>query len=103
MKTNLEGRKVLVTGGASGIGAATVRAFLTEGANVVAADLDEKMLAKLAADVQGANGRFGAVTTDLSTPGGCETAVSGAVDIMGGLDILVNNVGVGQVRTFEQL
>ncbi|MFG1878717.1 SDR family NAD(P)-dependent oxidoreductase [Sphaerisporangium sp. NPDC049003] len=103
MQVNLEGRKVLVTGGASGIGAAVVRAMLAEGADVVAADHDEKLLAELAAETGASGGAFGPVTADLSTLTGCETAVGAALDILGGLDILVNNVGTGAVRAFDQL
>ncbi|WP_424533390.1 SDR family NAD(P)-dependent oxidoreductase [Sphaerisporangium viridialbum] len=103
MQVNLEGRKVLVTGGASGIGAAVVRAMLAEGADVVAADHDEKLLAELASETEALGGAFSPAPADLSTLTGCETAVGAALDILGGLDILVNNVGSGAVRTFDQL
>ncbi|MER6831593.1 SDR family oxidoreductase [Streptosporangium sp. NPDC000563] len=103
MQTHLAGRKVLITGGASGIGAATVRAMLAEGADVVAADHDAALLDQLETDTKDLTGTLRSVRADLSTLDGCENAVTGALDHLGGLDILVNNVGTGNVRTFEQL
>lgn len=103
MKFDLEGRTALVTGGASGIGAAVCRTFTREGVDVVAADVDESLLDALANDLANHPGTFVSVTADLSTLEGCEAAVDGAVDQLGGLDLLVNNVGSGAVRTFDQL
>jgi NAD(P)-dependent dehydrogenase (short-subunit alcohol dehydrogenase family) len=103
MQMELEGRKVLVTGGASGIGAAVVRAMVGEGADVVAADYDAAKLETLGADVRNLPGRLEVAICDLSTLDGCETAVSAATNALGGIDILVNNVGAGAVRAFEEL
>lgn len=103
MDMNLGGRKALVTGGASGIGAAVCRGLLSEGVDVVAADIDGALLDQLAKDVADRAGTFSSVTCDLASLKGCETAVDAAAETLGGLDILVNNVGSGAVRTFDQL
>lgn len=93
METGLSGRSVVVTGGGSGIGLATVRAFLAEGARVVAADLDPSAAASLADD-----SRIVPVTVDLGTAEGPIEAVTAAVDHFGSIDVLVNNVGVAPHR-----
>ena len=99
MDMQLDGYRVLVTGGASGIGAAIVEAMASEGARVAAADVDTAGVAALAQ-------RIGSVTpiaADLATEAGCSKAVDSAVDALGGLDVLVNNVGIGFVRAFEDI
>jgi NAD(P)-dependent dehydrogenase (short-subunit alcohol dehydrogenase family) len=102
MELNLTGRKALITGGASGIGAAITDALLAEGADVAVADHDAKLLGELSSPDGG--GLVVGVQADLSTATGCQQAVEQAVQAHDGhLDILVNNVGSGSVRTFEQL
>lgn len=91
----LTGRKALITGGDSGIGAATAIAFAREGADVVIVHLpgeeeDAEHVLSLIADA----GRRGkAVVADVSQPDQCRRLVSEAAEFLGGLDILVNNAG----------
>jgi len=90
MKLALEGARVLVTAGASGIGLATARAFRAEGARVHVCDVDEASLAALATS-----------DSDVSRSL-CDVADADAVDrlfrtvatTLGGLDVLVNNAGI---------
>ncbi|GAB46925.1 putative oxidoreductase [Mobilicoccus pelagius NBRC 104925] len=91
----LTGRKALVTGGDSGIGAATAIAFAREGADVVIAYLpEEEEDAQKVAEVIKAEGRtVGTVPGDLRDKQFCRDLVAKAVEILGGLDILVNNGG----------
>ena len=84
--------RVLVTGGASGLGRAFVHALATEGASVLAADVDEAGLAQTAAEAQG--GEVRSVRCDVTDPVQTEAAVAAAVDAFGGLDGLVNNAGI---------
>ena len=96
MDLGLQDRKAIVTGAAMGIGRATAEALGQEGCTVAALDIDETALKELA-------GAIIAVPADLSSADGCSTAATAALDALGGLDILVNNVGSGAVRTFDQL
>ena len=86
----------LVTGGASGIGRATVERFLADGWDVVAADLNqesgEALLAAL--ESQGYGGRIDFVRTDVSAEADVEAAVSRVLERCGRLDCVVNNAGV---------
>jgi meso-butanediol dehydrogenase/(S,S)-butanediol dehydrogenase/diacetyl reductase len=93
----LSGKRVLITGGASGIGAATAARFLEEGSAVVVLDRDPKgrkyiqtQLPKLA----------GVVDADVSKLAQVESAFAEAVKMMGGVDVLINNAGISIRHNF---
>lgn len=90
----LDGKVAVITGGASGMGAATVRRFVGEGARVVIADLQETAGAALEAELGGA-----AVfcRTDVGRETEVQAMIELAVSRFGGLDILFNNAGFGGV------
>jgi 3-oxoacyl-[acyl-carrier protein] reductase len=92
---DVKGLRVLVTGGSDGIGLEAARLLTAEGANVA--------IASRAPD--GAAAAIGAVpvTADLSDPDAGERAVTATIDALGGLDALVNNVGVARIAGFEDL
>jgi len=92
MDLGLKGRCVIVTGGASNIGRATVLAFAGEGANIVVADLDEQQARKTATDAEAAGGGAVVVRTDVSSREAVEAMVKAALDAFGQIDVLVNNV-----------
>ncbi|MDQ1662947.1 MAG: hypothetical protein QOJ68_2927 [Blastococcus sp.] len=85
----LSGRRVIVTGGAQGIGAAIVRTIAHEGAAVMVLDGCAEAAALLAQEVGG-----GAYVTDLSDVRATREAMDRAIARLGGLDVLVNNAGV---------
>lgn len=90
----LDGRVAFVTGGASGIGAATCQVFAGAGAKVIIADVDEAAAQKLAAELPGAE----AVGCDITDADSVGAAVGG----LKRLDILVNNAGIGLVGDIEE-
>lgn len=87
------GKTVIVTGSSSGIGAATAKRFSEEGANVVVNARDREKLGKVAADMD--NERTLIVDGDVSASSFAKEIVTKAVERFGGLDVLVNNAGVG--------
>ena len=89
---NIQGKSALVTGGASGLGAATVRMLATQGARVVIADVNEKGGNELAQEL-GASVKF--VKTDVTDDAQVAAAVEAAVKNHGGLHILVATAGIG--------
>ena len=87
----LEGKVAIVTGGASGIGAATLRRFAAEGAAVVCADIDEAGGPRLVAEIEAGGGRAAFQRTDVGVLADLEAAVACAVGRFGGLDVMHNN------------
>jgi NAD(P)-dependent dehydrogenase (short-subunit alcohol dehydrogenase family) len=87
----IEGGVFLITGGASGLGAATARMVVTGGGRAVLADQDEAKGAALAAEL-GSNAHF--VRTDVTDEASAQAAVAAAVERFGRLDVLVNCAGV---------
>jgi NAD(P)-dependent dehydrogenase (short-subunit alcohol dehydrogenase family) len=90
----IQGRRALVTGAASGMGAASAELLAAEGAAVVLADLDEAGAEAGAEAIRAAGGRAVALRCDVASSSDVKAAVSAAVDHFGGLDIVVNCAGI---------
>ncbi len=90
----MDGRKALVTGGASGIGAATCRALAGAGASVVIVDIDRSAADALASELPNSS----VLTFDITD----ENSVKQGLGSLASLDILVNNAGVGLVGNIEE-
>lgn len=91
-KGQFAGDVALVTGGASGIGAATARLFLAEGAAVAVADLDAAAAGRLVAEMPASHAL--ALETDVADETSVERAVERVVERFGRIDVLVNCAGV---------
>jgi NAD(P)-dependent dehydrogenase (short-subunit alcohol dehydrogenase family) len=90
----LTDRVAVITGGASGIGKASVLRFLDEGANVVVGDYNGENGKALVAEVGDAD-RLRFIRTDVAEEAEVEALIGAAVETFGGLDVLFNNAGVG--------
>lgn len=93
----LEGELALVTGGASGIGLATVRRMAEQGARVAVLDVDGEGARAAAAEVDGC-----AAVADVSDPEACTAAVTELAGALGGLTVLFNNAGVGSAMPLHR-
>ena len=93
----LKGKRVLITGGASGIGAATAARFLEEGAAVVVLDRDDKGRAQIHSQLPKLTGTVHADVSDLKQVVG---AFVEAVRLLGGVDVLINNAGISIRHNF---
>jgi NAD(P)-dependent dehydrogenase (short-subunit alcohol dehydrogenase family) len=97
----LEGNRAVITGAASGIGEATARLFIREGASVVLADIDDDRGKRIAGEC-GEQARF--VHVDVSQDGDIDAAVAVSIEEFGGLDTLFNNAGnPGSVGGIEEI
>ncbi len=98
----LEGRTALVTGGASGIGAATARRLAAEGAHVIVGDLDQDGAREVVAEIDGT-----AIELDVADVSQAHAAIAQAMSDVAPIDILVNNAGTDRfaffVHTDEEL
>ncbi len=89
------GRRVFVTGGGSGIGRAIALRFAAEGAAVGVAGRRPEPLAETASQAEGLPGRVETCELDVSDPDAVASVVPRVAERLGGLEILVNNAGVG--------
>ena len=89
---------VLITGGSSGIGAATARRFATDGAAVVLAARSESSLSATAGELADTDGEVLTVPTDVTDPEAVSALLDATIDRFGRLDAAVVNAGVGEQR-----
>jgi NAD(P)-dependent dehydrogenase (short-subunit alcohol dehydrogenase family) len=89
----LKGKIALITAAASGIGRAAAVLFAREGATVAVADIDKGRIGDTLAEIKGAGGRGHGIPCDLTRDADSRRIVREAVEALGGLDILWNNVG----------
>ena len=95
MYDDLKDRRVVITGGASGIGYATAKRFIEEGGRVVILDCEQAALDAALSDMPKLSG---AVCADVSKPDDITAAFQKVDELMGGIDILISNAGIS-VRT----
>jgi NAD(P)-dependent dehydrogenase (short-subunit alcohol dehydrogenase family) len=87
----LEDKRILITGGAGGIGTAMAARFLEEGSRVIVLDRDEMALDRLRDQLPGLSG---SIIADVTDPDDVERAFQELDDLVGGLDVLINNAGI---------
>lgn len=90
----LEGKVAIITGGNSGVGAATAKKFASEGAKVVISARREAQLEEVANEIRQAGGEVLPVVSDISKPEDAVKLVAAAMEKYGKVDILINNAGV---------
>lgn len=100
---NLNGQIAIVTGGASGIGLATVKAFVDKGAKVVIADYNEKAGKEVEKSLLEKEADVLFIKADVSAEESVKNLVGETVKIYGKLDIMINNAGIGILSPTHEL
>ena len=98
----LDGKIAAVTGGASGIGEATVRRFVAEGASVAFCDRDGERGRRVASELEATGARVAFTQVDVDTEAACVGFINNAAQRFGRLDILVNNAGIRKYEKIDQ-
>jgi 3-oxoacyl-[acyl-carrier protein] reductase len=93
MDLGITGKRALITGSTSGIGAATARMLAAEGVAVIINGRNADRAEAVRADIVAAGGAAAVALGDLATDDGAATAMAAALGAFGGIDILVNNLG----------
>jgi short-subunit dehydrogenase len=101
-RRTVAGLRVLITGASQGIGRALAVAAAARGAKVLAAARSEDLLAQLAAEVRAAGGTIETVHADVTVPDQRDRMTGAALRHFGGLDVLVNNAGIGATGHFVE-
>lgn len=99
-RRKLNGLRVLVTGASQGIGRALVTEAAKRGCRVLAAARSQPLLDELANEVRAAGGTIATVVADVTKPDDRAAMVKAATDSFGGLDVLINNAGIGATGHF---
>jgi NAD(P)-dependent dehydrogenase (short-subunit alcohol dehydrogenase family) len=94
------GRRVVITAGAGGIGLAMAKAFTAQGDRVHICDIDEQALAQVTGDDPGITG----TVCDVSERSSVDNFVRAAAEMLGGIDVLINNAGIaGPTASVEEM
>lgn len=95
----LEGKVVLITGAAQGLGKASALAFAARGARLALVDLNEGLLNETTDELRKNGTECTAIVGNIAASGAPQTIIQQAVDIFGRLDVLINNAGVSSVES----
>ncbi|PQO29037.1 SDR family oxidoreductase [Blastopirellula marina] len=103
MSTNIAGKVVVITGGSSGLGAATARRLSAAGAKIVLGARREDRLNELVEELKQSGGEAVALKTDVTDQAQVKRLVDFAVETFGRIDVLINNAGLMQQSPLEAL
>ncbi len=101
LSRSIEGRVVLVTGAASGMGRATAHLFADEGANVAVTDLEQAKVDAVVAEIEGAGGSAAGWALDVADMDRLNTVVAEITGRFGGLDMVINNAGISRFAPID--
>lgn len=99
----MNGKRVVITGASSGIGAAMAREYAAMGAKVVLGARQEEKLKELCQEIQAKGGQAAYCVTDVTKAEDCQQLIEKAVDSFGGIDVLICNAGISMRALFDEL
>jgi NAD(P)-dependent dehydrogenase (short-subunit alcohol dehydrogenase family) len=99
----LSGKSILVTGGASGLGAALCKALSESGARVMVGDIRRDRAEAVAQSLRGDGVAIQTVECDVGNPDSAQLAVGATMEAFGAIDVLINNAGTDKTCSIEEL
>jgi meso-butanediol dehydrogenase/(S,S)-butanediol dehydrogenase/diacetyl reductase len=102
MNNRFEGKRVFVSGAASGMGRATALRFGAEGARVFCVDMNSDGVAATAKQITDVGGDAQSAALDVTSGDDCRASMGAAVEVLGGLDILCNVAGIGGIAPLAE-
>lgn len=99
----LENKVAIITGAGSGIGKEAALLFAHEGAKVVVADLDKTSAERVTQEIEQSGGEVHPIQANVARAKDCQSIVSEAAEVFGGLDILFNNAGIPMPKPLDAL
>lgn len=101
LSRSIAGKVAVITGAASGMGAATAKLFADEGAKLALCDIQTEALEKLTAEIEATGTEVMASTVDLSDPQAIKNWINNIAEQFGAIDILVNNAGLCEITLLD--
>ena len=102
-RRSISGSRILITGASQGIGKSLAELAAARGGNVLAVARSENLLQELAEQVRSKGGKLHTLQADITDPADRQKMVDAAINSMGGLDILINNAGIGATGHFADV
>lgn len=100
---SIAGSRILITGASQGIGRSIALEAVKQGAKVLAVARQQDLLDELAAEVKAAGGHLETVAADVTSPADRQKMVDAATQKLGGLDVLINNAGIGSTGHYSEV
>ncbi|MCR9277638.1 MAG: SDR family oxidoreductase [Pseudomonadaceae bacterium] len=101
LSRSIEGKVAIITGAASGMGAASAKVFADAGARVALIDMNAEPLAEVVNEIEEAGGTANGWPLDLTDKAATREAINAIADHFGGIDILVNNAGISRFAPID--
>jgi NAD(P)-dependent dehydrogenase (short-subunit alcohol dehydrogenase family) len=101
--TTLEGKVILVTGAARGLGAAICRILSEEGVIIVATDVNAPLLEETVADILAAGGKAASYAMNVTDENSVEATLQSVMEEHGRIDAVINNAGIDYTKSIEEL
>src|SRR5262249_34281757 len=102
LSRSVAGKVVFITGAASGMGRAAAHVFAREGAAIAVTDVRGEGAERVAADIRAEGGKAEAWALDVADAAAIDQVVGQAAERLGGLDILINNAGIGRIARVDE-
>ena len=99
----LKSKRIIVTGGASGIGSSICSVFASEGAKLIVADIDEDGAKKTVSLINESGGEAMAIWSDISSEKSVKSLIEQSVEFLGGIDVLVNDAAAFIFGNIEEV